>query len=259
MTLAPQTQFELSPEHQRRLVQHNVLAEARYRLTTPAQKVLGKLISLLDPTQEQFSEVRLTLGDVGPFLVEERTDVSFDDFCEISSELFKCKVLIQPPIFGEQQSRTLICAWVSSASENPNDESITFRFEPKLAPYLLGLKRDYFVYPCLFIYSFQSAYAIRLYQFLKAKVSSALDHSVSLIDLRNAMGVVEYDTRGRLLNEILVRYADFSSVALVPAVTDINAKSDLKVEFKEENNSGTEIVDRLVFSIQYKDSRSSEF
>ena len=257
MTLTPETQFESLPEDQRILFQDNVLAEARYRLTTPAQKVLGKLISLLNATQEEFSEICLSLDDVGPLLVNERNDVSFDHFCEISNELFGCRVFIPLPSLGGKPSRTLICGWVSSVAENPDDESITFSFEPKLSPYLLGLKRDYFVYPYLFICSFQSAYSIRLYQFLKAKGSSTRDHSISLIDCRNAMGAVEYDAKGRPLEKILVNYSDFKSVALVPAIMDINAKSDLTVEFREENEPGTEIVDRLVFSIQYKDSGST--
>jgi len=260
MALELEASFELVPENRRRLYQHNVLAEARYRLTIRAQKLLGKLISELNPTHEQFSEVRLTLDDFAPLVVKERNDVTFAHFCETATQLLGRYVIIQPaPLPGEKQSRTIICHWISSAVQNPNDKSITFSFDPKLTPYLLGLKRDYFVYPFLFICNFESTYSIRLYQFLKARGFYSRPHTISVIDFRCVMGAVEYDAKGRVLKETLTRYADFKRVALMPAINEVNAKTDLNVHFKEEKKPGTKIVEKLVFSSHYKDASSPNF
>lgn len=261
MALELEPTFELvPPENRQRLYQHNVLAEARYRLTIRAQKLLGKLISELNPQHDQFSEVRLSLDDFAPLVVKERNDVTFAHFTETANQLLGRFVIIQPPpVPGEKLSRTIICHWISSAVQNPNDKSITFSFDPKLTPYLLGLKRDYFSYPFLFICNFDSAYAIRLYQFLKARSFYSRPHTVPLIDFRCVMGAVEYDAKGRILKETLTRYADFKRVALVPAINEVNAKTDINVHVKEEKRPGTKIVEKLVFSTHFKDVLSANF
>jgi plasmid replication initiation protein len=251
----PTLSTEMLPVNGRRLYQHNVLAEARYRLTIRAQKLLAKLLSELDPHAHDFSAIRLSLDDFAPFVVKERNDLTFAHFCETAQQLFGKFLAIQMPLEpGEKQRRTLICHWVSSAIQNPNDKSITFRFDKDLHPYLLGLKRDYFVTPYIFLQNFESTYSARLYQLLKSRAFYRRPQTILVDDVRHALGTIEYDGKGQVLRESLNRYADFKRVALLPAVKEINAKTDLLVTFKELKRPGTKIVEQLLFSLQYKEA-----
>ena len=129
------------------VVQHNALAEARYRLSLRAQKLLIRLIAELDQKSEDFSEVTLYLPEFAALAAQERNDVTFAHFCDAAKQFAgRFVVITQPPVAGEAQSRQLICHWISSMEQNPNDKSIVFSFDKKLKPYLLGLKRTFFVY-----------------------------------------------------------------------------------------------------------------
>ena len=122
------------------VVQHNALAEARYRLSLRAQKLLIRLIAELDQKSEEFSEVRLSLADFAVLAAQERNDVTFAHFCDAAEQfLGRFVAITQPPIADEEQSRQLLCHWISSIEKNPNDKSITFSFDKKLRPYLLGV------------------------------------------------------------------------------------------------------------------------
>jgi hypothetical protein len=140
--------------------------------------------------------------------------------------------------------------------QNPNDKSITFTFDKKLHPYLLGLKRDFFVSPLIFLQNFESTYSVRLYQLLKSRTFYRRPQTMEVDDVRFALGTIEYDGKGNVLRESLNRYADFKRVALMPAIKEINAKTDLLISFKELKRPGTKIVEQLVFSTHYKEASS---
>ena len=89
--------------------------------------------------------------------------------------------------------------------KNPNDKSITFSFDPKLRPYLLGLSRNYFAYHTLHAFNLDSAYSIRLYQWAKSREYLRRPQQVALHDLRHFLGTVEIDCDGAITRESLKR------------------------------------------------------
>src|SRR6266481_2639881 len=70
----------LDNQAKRMVVQHNALAEARYRLSLRSQKLLIRLIAELDQKSDDFSEVNLRLSDFAEFSAQERNDVTFAHF-----------------------------------------------------------------------------------------------------------------------------------------------------------------------------------
>ena len=88
------------------VVQHNALAEARYRLSLRAQKLLIRLIAELDQKSEEFSEVRLSLADFAVLAAQERNDVTFAHFCDAAEQfLGRFVAITQPPIASAQLVR----------------------------------------------------------------------------------------------------------------------------------------------------------
>jgi plasmid replication initiation protein len=238
------------------VVQHNALAEARYKLSLRAQKLLIRLIAELDQHQEDFTEIKLSLRDFAAFAAQEANDVTFAHFVEAAEQFLGRFVAVsQAPVPGEALARELVCHWISSIEKNPNDKSITFSFDKKLKPYLLGLKRSFFSYREVCALNLSSTYSIRLYQWAKAREYLRRPQTVTVDELRLALGTIEYDGRGRILKDSLRRYADFNRVALKPAIAEINKKSDIFLSFREVKKPGTKIVCAVVFTIGRNEKR----
>jgi plasmid replication initiation protein len=252
-----ESDLSLDPDIQvsRVVVQHNALAEARYRLSLRAQKLLIRLIAELDQRSDDFSEVRLSLADFAVLAAQERNDVTFAHFQEAAEQfLGRFVAITQPPIPGEAQSRQLLCHWISSIEKNPNDKSITFSFDKKLRPYLLGLKKTFFVYRTLYAFNLGSAYGIRLYQWAKSREYLHRPQQITVDELRLSLGTIEFDGRGNVVKESLKRYADFKRVALQPAMKEINEKTDISLAFRETKQPGTKIVASLIFTVRQKEA-----
>jgi plasmid replication initiation protein len=236
------------------VVQHNALAEAKYRLSVRAQKLLIRLLAELDRRNDDFGEIKLFLRDFAKLASGDPGDVLYKEFIETAKQFMGQFVSItQSPVPGERLPRGLICHWISSMEKNPNDKSITFSFDPKLRPYLLGLSRNYFAYHTLHAFNLDSAYSIRLYQWAKSREYLRRPQQVALHDLRHFLGTVEIDCDGVITKESLKRYNDFKKVALQPAVHEINKKTDIIIAFHEIKQPGTKIICAIIFSITMKE------
>src|SRR5690242_9149244 len=228
--MTPAAELEVVPRKPAKkvVVQHNALAEAQYRLSMRAQKLLIRLLAELDNRNDDFNDIKLYLRDFAKLASGDPGDVLFTEFVDAAKQFMgRYLSITQPPVEGEDESRVLICHWISSIERNPNERSITFSFDKKLKPYLLGLKRDFFGYRTLYALNLDSAYAIRLYQWAKSREYLRRPQSVTLEDLRCFLGTMEIDAEGKVTKESLKPYGDFKRVALSPAVKEINAKTDL--------------------------------
>src|SRR6516164_5313912 len=240
------------------VVQHNALAEARYRLSLRAQKLLIRLIAELDQQSDDLSEIRLHLSDFAVLAAQERSDVTFAHFCDAAEQfLGRFVVINQPRLAGEEQSRQLLCHWISSIEKNPNDKSIIFSFDKKLKPYLLGLKRTFFAYRTLYAFNLDSTYSIRLYQWAKSREYLKRPQQISVDELRLSLGTIEFDGKGQIVKESLKRYADFNRVAVRPAIKEVNSKTDISLAFREVKRPGTKIVASLIFTVRQKEPSSA--
>jgi len=242
------------------VVQHNALAEAKYRLSVRAQKLLIRLLAELDQRNDDFADIKLFLRDFAKLASGDPGDVLFTEFIDAAKQFMGQFVSItQSPVPGEKLPRGLICHWISSIEKNPNERSITFSFDPKLRPYLLGLSRNFFAFHTLHAFNLDSAYSIRLYQWAKSRQFLRRPQQVSVDDLRHFLGTIEIDADGAITKESLKRYNDFKKVALQPAVREINKKTDIVITFHELRKPGTKIICTIVFSIGMKEGAEPAF
>jgi plasmid replication initiation protein len=241
------------------VVQHNALAEAKYRLSVRAQKLLIRLLAELDQRVDDFTDIKLFLRDFakltsGAPADMHSADVRFTEFIDAAKQFMGRFVSItQPPVPGEKEPRGLICHWISSIEKNPNEKSITFSFDPKLRPYLLGLSRNFFAFHTLHAFNLDSAYSIRLYQWAKSRQFHRRPQQVSIDNVRHFLGTIEIDAEGVITKESLKRYNDFKKVALEPAVREINKKTDIFISFQEIKQPGTKIICAIIFCIGMKE------
>jgi plasmid replication initiation protein len=236
------------------VVQHNALAEAKYRLSLRAQKLLIRLLTELDQRKDDFTDITLFLRDFAKLASGDPGDVLYAEFIDTAKQFMgKFVSITQSPVPGEKLPRSLTCHWISSIEKNPNLRSITFSFDPKLRPYLLGLSRNYFAYYTLHAFNLDSVYSIRLYQWAKSRQYLRRPQQVLVEDLRHYLGTTETDSEGMVTKESLKRYNDFKKVALRPAVREINKKTDIFITFQEIKRPGTKIICAIIFGLAIKE------
>ena len=106
-----------------------------------------------------------------------------------------------------------------------------------LRPLLIHVRREFFRYRLGYALGLKSEYAIRLYQWLK-RWEFARRKTASIQQLRFELGATEVDNEGKIVRENLAAYKHFKNKAILPAIREINAKTDLSVSFVEEKDSG---------------------
>src|ERR1700724_3018069 len=72
------------------------------------------------------------------------------------------------------------------------------------------------------------------------------------------MGTVELTSKGNISKTLLALYKDFKKRALLPAVTEINQKTDIFVSFVENKIKGAKTVESLTFTIISENANASE-
>ena len=88
------------------VVQHNALAEAKYRLSVRAQKLLIRLLAELDRRNDDFGEIKLFLRDFAKLASGDPGDVLYKEFIETAKQFMGQFVSItQSPVPGERLPR----------------------------------------------------------------------------------------------------------------------------------------------------------
>jgi plasmid replication initiation protein len=233
--------------------QHNRLAEARYELSPREQKLVLYVIAMIEPEDADFKRYVVNVSDFARLANLSKDDL-YSELRELAEGL-KSKVLLIPNHFDAETGKTvkLITSWFSDALISPNGEGyFAVEISRNLKPYLLQVKREFYQFKLQQVMRMRSAYAIRLYQWLK-RWQFRRKMQVTVADLRGIVGAAQPSKHGRVVNS-LVPYADFKRRAVQPAVQEINEKSDILVRFSEIKAKGSKAVESLAFTIVSKSS-----
>jgi plasmid replication initiation protein len=235
--------------------QQNRLAEARYELTPREQKLVLYVISMIEPEDEFF---KLHKINVKHFAQVAGLDANalYKELREVALQIKSKPLVIEGHMEpGDTEPTELITSWFADVVMRSNgDGYIGVAISERLKPYLLQVKREFFKYRLAFVLKLRSGYAIRLYQWAK-RWQYAGKRRVSIDDLRVMMGTVELTPKGNISKTFLALYKDFKKRALLPAVKEINQKTDISVSFIE--NKKGKAVDSLTFTIG-ENSKASE-
>jgi hypothetical protein len=113
-----------------------------------------------------------------------------------------------------------LCHWFSSVTYAKDAGEFTFRISPEMEPFLMELAGNFTMYRLADVYRFSSASTWKLYENL-AKWRAAGKWTVDLDELRLLLGVTgKYPI-----------WDDFRKRVIAPALEQINAQSDLTVEY----------------------------
>jgi len=217
------------------VTQGNNLIEARHKkpLNAREQKIILTMVSMINPTDEDFREYVISIKDFHEMLGlqgrEKYTEI------KMVVENLMSKVIEIP----REDGGWLLTHWVSTAEYMQGKGAIRLKFVPELKPYMLQLKSQFTSYRLSNILSLNSTYSIRLYELMK-KWQHLGKWDFSVEELRSKLGVGE---------KKYPRYANFKARVLMTAIEEVNEKTDLYISINENKNGRS--VERIGFIIQH--------
>ena len=201
------------------VVQSNDLIEALYSpaLTARAHKVARLIFSLISPEDKDLKLYSITIDAMKRYL-GYKSDVTWgrfqDDLRDIADRLNK------EPIVIKTTDNIITAYMIAAYAIDYKKGVVTFEIPLLLKPFLLELKKNFTIYPLLYIPKLKSSYSIRLYELLY-QYKNIGHRTFELDDLQKKVGS-EYEL-----------YGDFKRKVLGIAQRDLEEHTDIRFEYRE--------------------------
>jgi len=217
------------------IVKSNDLIEARYRLSLQESHVVLWLLTQIRYDDEDFKLHSMKISEFSA-MVGLRVDGQYDELQKITERLMKRVMKIREP----NKHRLIQVSWLSAAIYEEGKGYVSLEFSPQLKPYLLQLKSHFTKINIADTMKFKSVYAMRIFELL-LQYETIGKRVISVEYLRSYCGINEKEYK---------KYFDLKRYVLNRAKTEINAKTDYEVDYKEIKES-RKITD-LEWTIKHK-------
>jgi len=227
----------MNAHEQALVVKSNALVNAMLDLTLQGNRFLAFAISLIDRTHVvEGKPVELEI----PVLEFAETFQIAPNYAygeiEALADQFQRKIITLQPHETLDGSRVKV-GLVSKQKYLDSEGRVLLRFDEDLVPHLLGLQGEYTKYRIQDVYQFSRASTWRVYELLR-QFKKIGKREIELEDLRWKLGLADkYE-----------RPIDLNRRVIAPAVEEINATSDLLVQY-EQKKRGRRIT-ALIFHIR---------
>lgn len=214
------------------VVKANSLIEASYRLSIDEVRILALTIGTMDPKSNQ-KIFDFTVAD----FVREFPEISQDNaYKQIQAAI---KRIYDRSVKTEDKERITEFRWVSSRTYFKKEGRFRIAMTDEVMPYLTQLKGQFTQYQLKHIAYFNSAHSIRIYELI-TQYRSIGSREITVEKLKEWLQV----------EESYSRWNNFKARVLDPAISEINEKSDLFVEY-EPIKKGRKVTG-IEFSITYE-------
>ena len=227
--------------------QANQLAIARYQATEMQQKLILYAIAMIDAKSTGFARYRIHVAAYADACGLQPNNV-YSRLKEAAEDLARNPLLIEGHVADDGKVVDLLTHWF--AQVELGDGYIDITFPPGLKRYLVEVRENFFKFDLCIPLQFSGEHAIRLYQWAKRWKFVSREKSISLQELRFALGLVDLDKKGKITKERLTAYGDLKKWALNPALSEINRASDILLSMREIKVPGTKRVESLAFTIR---------
>jgi len=213
------------------VVKSNHLIEASYQLTLNEQRVILLAITKIHRQKPLSSDDIFTIH-AEDFSTYFDMDVNntYQELIKVAERLYERTLIINQPDPDFPKLTKTKTRWISSIDYIPESGTLRLMFAQKIVPYLSMLKEQFTKYPLGAVSKMSSIYAIRLYELLKQW--SVL--GIREVNLEWLKQQLEIDTEYQ-------RMFDFKKYVIEPAMTQINAHSDLQVSYTQRK-TGREVT-----------------
>lgn len=196
------------------VVKANSLIEASYRLTLDEMRLLALTIGTMNPKSDQ----QVFEFSASEF-VNQFPDVNADRaYTQIKSAIER---ISERWVKTEDERHVTKFRWVSSQTYFKKEGRFKIALTNEIMPYLTQLKGQFTQYQLNHISGFSSVHAIRLYE-LFTQYKRLGERYISVEELKKWLQLEDkYD-----------RYNNLNQWVLIPALSEINEKSDLFVGYE---------------------------
>ena len=214
------------------VVKANSLIEASYRLSIDEIRILALTIGTMDPKSNQ-KIFDFTVAD----FVREFPEVSMDNaYKQIQAAI---KRIYDRSVKTEDSKRVTEFRWVSSRTYFKKEGRFRIAMTDEVMPYLTQLKGQFSQYQLKNIAYFNSVHSIRIYELI-TQYRSLGSREITIDKLKEWLQVEDKYSA----------FFDFKKRVLIPAIAEINEKSDLVIEIEQIKRGRT--IYALNFVIRYK-------
>ncbi len=174
-----------------------LIQKARHDLTPLQQKILGKIISLINSQAKNFEEnYSFRLKDIKEMMGKTTYHSLKEAARQLSNQGFEIK--------KDDGKTEVYTRWVSSVITSKENDIITVEIPKEMEEYYLNLNNNFTMINATMIYRFKSKYSIRLYELLSSwktvgKVKYKRIELKKLFKLKNEYSRV-YDFKKRVLD-----------------------------------------------------------
>ena len=204
------------------IVQHNHLIEARYHLTLQEKRLMCWLASQVRQDDEDFKEHELSIKEFAE-LVDVKGDHLYKTLDTITHKLMQKIITIR----SLTKKGFAKAALLGGVQYYEGEGIIKLSFHPYLKPYMLQLRERFTQVRLGDIMGLKSVHAMRIYELTK-QYQLIGERTIKIAELRECCGVS---------GEQYKRFNDFKKDVLERSKKEINAKTDLLVDYEEIKTS----------------------
>ena len=216
--LVPNTDIErLRVTKANKLIQVN-LSDNVVKFTPREQKLVLAVLSQVEPDDEEFKELVLSVEDI-----KLLTGVHENDLWKTLRNM--CNRVMSSPITIVEPNNPdgfLMLPWFAHAAYSPIQGSCKFSISPKLKPYLLQLQSTFTSYNLSMVMKLESGHSMRVYELLKQyeKIGS---RKIAIADLKSMLGIDQHKYK---------KFNDFKRFVIIQAQKELSKHTDIGFEFK---------------------------
>jgi plasmid replication initiation protein len=209
------------------LVKSNTLETSRYRLNIVEQKILCKIITMINKGDTDFKDYSIKKTELVGLIGNNQN--LYSNVKKYTENLLKRPITIK----DYEKKETIQTNWFALI-KHKNNGTISFSFHPYLKPYLLELKKCFTSFDYKNIQRLQSKYSPRIYELLK-QYEKIKVRTMEIKELRDLF----------LLENKYKKYIDFKRNVLLISQKEINLHTDISFDFEEIKDS------RKIVSIKF--------
>ncbi len=200
------------------VVQDNNFLDSKKNLTLQEYKLFMFLISKIDYKKDSvLSTFRISASEFAKAIGLEFSNYIYRDLQNVTKKIMERVVTIHK----KDNKQIIQTHLISSAHYYYGNGYVDMKISDEIKPYLLKLHKEFTQYKLSQITTLTSIYAIRLYEMLK-KYETIGKRTFFIDDLKKKLNITDSEYK---------QFNDFKKRVLEIAKREINAKTDLKIDF----------------------------
>lgn len=219
---------------------NELIQKSRFSLSLQQQKIMLYLISQIRPYDEEFKVYEFSLSEFCKVCgIHDRSGRNYQGLKDAIRAIQKEAVQIELP-----DGRNEAVQWIEPPEIDSGSGIIRIRLCNDMKPFLLQMQENFTSYELIWVLHSKSKYTVRLYEVIKSVHYDELksyERTYYLEELKGLLDAENYKT-----------YQDFKRRALIPAINEINARSDKSVSYEIIKKGRS--VERVRLTISSKDS-----